>query len=94
MSATHRVHPNSNGTYRPVDPPDAILWDDCERCDEHATDALGLDRTKLRAAWDMMIAVETGGPVRVGGAEYRTANEARLGRLLYNVYVITQRLAR
>ncbi len=36
MSAVHRVHPDSKryvGGYHPVN---AILYDDCDRCDEQA----------------------------------------------------------
>ncbi len=90
MSAVHRIHPDPHKG----DPAEAILYDDCERCDEQAADAFGLDLTKLREAWRIMVAVETGGPLRVVGEEYRTGNEARLGRVLYAVYVINERLTR
>jgi hypothetical protein len=44
MSATHRYHPNPDRG----DPEDAVLWDDCERCDEHAKDpGAGLDAGNL-----------------------------------------------
>ncbi len=94
MSATHRIHPDREQGY-PGDPVGAILWDDCERCAEQAIDPLGLDATKLRRAWDLMRAVETGAATRDGRrASYRTRNEGRLGRTLYVVYVINERLAR
>jgi hypothetical protein len=32
-----------------LDPPDAILFDDCPRCAEHAKDPRGLDREHLLA---------------------------------------------
>ncbi len=43
-SATHRYHPDIMSG----DPEDAVLYDDCERCDEHAAhpDA-GLDAPNL-----------------------------------------------
>ncbi len=92
MSASHRVHPDP---YDPaLEPRDAILYDDCERCDEQ-TDAMGLDLAKLREAWELMNAVEhgrIGNPLRRRG--YLTANEGRLGRTLYAVYVINERLTR
>ncbi len=94
MSATHRIHPDREQGY-PGDPVGAILYDDCERCGEQATDALGLDLSKLRQAWDIMVAVETGkvgNPLRRRG--YLTGNEARLGRVLYAVFVVNERLAR
>jgi len=42
---THRFHPDPNLG----DPPNAILYDDCERCAEHAKDPRGLDREHLLA---------------------------------------------
>ncbi len=83
----HRFHPNPDRS----DPPDAILWDDCERCDEQ-TDALGLDRVKLRKAWNMMLAVELPESRRAPSSHYRTANERRLGRTLYSAYIINEKL--
>jgi hypothetical protein len=42
---THRFHPDpARG-----DPPEAILWDDCPRCAQHAKDPRGLDREHLLA---------------------------------------------
>lgn len=44
MSATHRPHPDPERD----DPEDAVLWDDCERCDEHAKNpGDGLDAAHL-----------------------------------------------
>ena len=41
----HRYHPDpARG-----DPENAILYDDCPRCDEHAKDPRGLDREHLLA---------------------------------------------
>jgi len=42
---THRFHPDP----KLGDPPNAILFDDCERCAEHAKDPRGLDREHLLA---------------------------------------------
>ena len=41
----HRFHPNPDRG----DPPNAILFDQCERCSEHAEDPRGLDRENLLA---------------------------------------------
>jgi hypothetical protein len=46
MSATHRYHPDP--AYQ--DPEDAVLYDNCERCDEHAkAPNAGLDAGNLYA---------------------------------------------
>ncbi len=42
MSATHRPHPLEH------DPEDAILYDNCERCDQHAEDLSGIDNSNLQ----------------------------------------------
>jgi hypothetical protein len=41
-SATHRPHPLE------YDPEDAVLYDNCERCDQHAEDLSGLDNDHLK----------------------------------------------
>ena len=43
--STHRFHPDSARG----DPPEAILFDECGRCSEHARDPRGLDREHLLA---------------------------------------------
>ncbi len=60
MSATHRYHPDPDRG----DPEDAVLFDGCERCDEHAAapDA-GLDPAHLLALYTL--------------AEPRTDNERK-----------------
>jgi len=46
----HRYHPDTSRD----DPPDAQLFDDCERCDEQADTLLGLDSRKLAWFWSAM----------------------------------------
>ena len=41
--SSHRFHPDSARG----DPPEAILFDDCPRCAEHAKDPRGLDNAHL-----------------------------------------------
>ncbi len=49
-SATHRYHPNPEK----ADPEDAVLWDNCERCDEHAKSPNdGLDAGNLVALYTL-----------------------------------------
>ena len=68
----HRFHPDpARG-----DPPNAILYDECECCAEHAKDPRGLDREHLLAIvkvcrdgeWDHY---PTGAECRVEGVVYR-----------------------
>ena len=50
MSAVHRYHPDEDRG----DPPDAVLWDDCERCDQHAKHpGAGLDAAHLLALYTL-----------------------------------------
>ena len=50
MGAVHRYHPDPEKG----DPPDAFLYDGCERCDEHAAHPLaGLDSEHLAGLVDL-----------------------------------------
>ena len=44
---SHRYHPDPEKR----DPQDAILYDDCKRCEHQATHPWALDPHKLRRAW-------------------------------------------
>ncbi len=62
MSTTHRPHPDPDAPMG--DPDEAILYDDCERCDEHAArPGDGLDAGNLVALYTL--------------ARPRTANERK-----------------
>ena len=53
MSATHRPHPD----HALGDPPHAVLYDGCERCDEHAErPGDGLDAGNLAALYTLRTA--------------------------------------
>lgn len=80
---SHRYHPDNERN----DPPEALLWDDCERCDQQAENSLGLDMHKLTAAWTLMLDFE----LHDRGRHYLTVNERRLGRYLYGVYLLVAR---
>ncbi len=49
-SNVHRYHPDASRG----DPPDARLFDDCERCTGQAESLLGLDQRKLAWFWSAM----------------------------------------
>ena len=76
----HRYHPNPERN----DPESAILYDDCERCNEHAEDPQSLDDWKLRQAWGRSQLDDWSG----------TANERRVFSILYMVSVLNERLDR
>lgn len=62
--------------------PEPILYDDCERCDEHAKSVFySLDHTFMAALWGRMIHVE-----REHGS-YLSGNEATACKRLYEVAV-------
>lgn len=86
MSA-HRPHPISgtwmNGVYD--DPPAALLFDDCDRCAQQATDPRWLDEQRLGHMWQRMVDVE-----REGG-NYATRTEGVCGRTLYLLACLAQR---
>lgn len=63
---THRYHPDLE------DPEDAILYDNCERCAEHARNLVSLDAQNLRLLFRRMREVEYG----KGDEHYRTGNES------------------
>lgn len=79
---SHRSHPLM-GT-------EAILYDDCERCAEHAEHLVSLDATNIRLMWDLMIAVEKGGGS--GYDRYRTEAERQAGNNLYRMKIVMQKL--
>jgi len=76
---SHRYHPDPATD----DPQDAILWDDCDRCEQHATHPQALDSRNLREAWDLAMADDWSG---------MTANQKILLAGLYKVRVIIERL--
>ena len=69
---THRYHPDAD------DPKDVILYDDCERCDQHTETLFSLDATKFRRLWDRTVAFE-----RDDEGGYTTANEHLAGKRLW-----------
>lgn len=76
----HRYHPDPERG----DPEDAILWDDCERCTQHARGPfISLDDDNVRALYARGIAVEE------GDEYYRTRTE---GRAAQDVYLTARRL--
>jgi hypothetical protein len=77
----HRRHPTDD------DPADAILFDDCERCEQHARMLVGLDDDHLARLYGRMSDVEYG-----ADDGYRTINEATAGRNLYAAIRLTDRL--
>lgn len=86
---THRPHPLSGKWYGAeyADPPDAALWDDCDRCEQHADDPLtGLDTDKIAVLYRRMLDVE-----RFDRELYRTYAEAHAGGALYRVAVWVER---
>jgi len=76
--ATHSPHEDSH-THG--------LADDCDRCAEHAARPHSLDDENLGALWMRMLDVEFGD----GTASYRSANEAKAGRYLYDVAILLER---
>ena len=71
------------------DPEDAILFDGCPRCEEHATYPLAdLDAANTAALWAEMVRVERD-PTMVAG--YRTHAEAKACRHLYRIAVWIER---
>ncbi len=83
-SATHRYHPDGE-----VDPEDAVLYDNCERCDEHAKDPnAGLDASNLY----------TLNQRRIEGGPARTHNEMKamnlIGQAVHMVRTIDAEAAR
>lgn len=101
---THRPHPIT-GRWPAVDPEepgavdsrdyddprDAILYDGCERCLEHAENLTSLDDENLAELWTRMLGEEKGWQQK--GNAYRTETEAKAGRELYRIGVVLERLA-
>jgi hypothetical protein len=74
--ATHRLHA-ARTRVEDLTGPEPILFDDCERCREHARDILSFDLDFTRALWTKMLMVE-----RRGEGHYRSEAEAEAcGRL-------------
>lgn len=71
-----------------------ILFDDCRACEDHAEKrGLGLDPERFREAWYLMIDVEYGkGPRTADRRGYRSGNEAKLCRALYETSLVLQRM--
>lgn len=79
----HRAHPIEG------DPDDAILYDGCERCAQHAEYPLSgsLDADKLARLWRRMLEVELD-PTYLSG--YRTGTEAMACRTLNQVAMFVE----
>ena len=80
---SHRYHPDE----AMGDPEDAILYDNCERCDEHAEQLYGLDQGNLTSFWLAMhyskhddVTLEL------------TKNEAKVINRMYEMAVIIERM--
>ena len=68
------------------DPDEAVLYDGCDRCAQHAADPfVGLDPDNLGALWVEMVRVEKDPTTR---AHYRTRAEGDACRQLYRVACI------
>jgi hypothetical protein len=76
----HRHHP------RIGDPPDAILFDDCPRCEHHSHEPLFLDDKMIGRLWERMVAVERGSV-----EHYLTGAEATACKNLYHIAVFLER---
>ena len=70
------------------DPEDAVLYDGCARCTEHAQVPLALDPDRIGALWRRMVEVERDPTCRAG---YRTAVEGDACRWLYRVALLIER---
>lgn len=80
--SSHRPHPIGG------DPSDAVLYDSCIRCGQHAADPIaGLDPQNIQELWSRMLATERG----IGDTTYRTMTEQRAGRDLWRVYLFLER---
>lgn len=79
----HRQHPNSG------DPVDAVLYDDCPRCAEHAKHpTFSLDRDNLRTMTAKTLNVEVG----PGPDHYATIAEADAGHRIWESLMLVQKL--
>lgn len=82
---SHRYHP------APGDPPDAVLYDNCARCEQQAANPLNCDEHRIIELWHRMVAVEH---TDDGADHYPTHAEAKACRYLYGVAVLIERLSR
>jgi len=76
---SHRYHPDPEKG----DPPVALLFDDCERCDSQAADPRYLDDTKLAQAYETCKQDDWSG----------TQNERKLLKVMYLTWCIIERLS-
>lgn len=93
----HRAHPITDPDRlkrfgRPADrpdPEDAVLFDGCERCEEHAAEPLAqLGPSHLAPLWVEMVRVERDPTFRT---HYRTVAEGKACRALYRIAVFLER---
>lgn len=78
----HRFHPDNE--------PHAILYPNCDRCEEHASDpTASLDNDNLAALWAEMIRVEDD---PTGAAHYRNGTEGRACRALLRIRTASLRI--
>lgn len=70
------------------DPDDALLFDGCPRCAQHAISLVGLDADRAGRLWRRMVEVERDPS---GVAAYRTAAEAAACRTLYSLALLLDR---
>lgn len=83
----HRFHPDPD---IPSDELAVALYNDCERCEEHASHPVqSLDNVNLAKLWNEMLDVETN---RTDRDQYYTSNDARACRRLYESYTLMWRL--
>ena len=74
-----------------ADPADAILYDGCDRCEQHASHPIeSLDDDNLGRLWLEMVRVERDETAR---AHYRTRAEAQACRELRRVACFVERIA-
>ena len=77
----HRPHPAPSQ----ADPSDALIYDDCERCDQMAN-LIAIDPQRMNQLWDRMLAVELRDEEQA-----RTRNEKQALRALYQIGLFLQR---
>jgi hypothetical protein len=79
----HRYHPDPARD----DPQDAILYDNCDRCTEHANDPVfSLSTEYVEMLWKRMLSVE----LSTDGS-YKTSTEARAAKNLWSTYIFLER---
>jgi hypothetical protein len=87
----HRYHPDVENY--PSDADAVVLYDDCDRCAEHASNPTltSLDDHNFARLWEEMVEVE----VRPDGRDYyHTRNDGQAARHLFRAYQIHTRLIR